>query len=373
MAPQSSSPPRSESRRYEGMPGSMGTTSSMMAPRPISPVAVALPPPRPEPAPAAPVEIPAPTPLPPPVPPGHIIFSMGNDAIVATVTSSRATGMSYFALDVRLGVIATAIGAPQVRDLNRLIASLPQQNSQQPRTGKPVAGKSPTPTLDLQVQVRGVVVMVLLDSAADVTLETFYAHPLSAVPATAHLRVHLDGLVGGTRIGDAPLHISLRSLAAPASKFVLNDLSVFVHDGRRGYSPLLITDAHLGTQYTAASTFPSFDVVDWTSMAHDHPRLSPWRTRVPQSAARAALPPAAIATLKDNGRTVALDLLPLRVFVDLRVVERVLAFVTSLGLSEQKTVVVDDEDEETPPATPRASDTRRLLDDLDDRQAPPVR
>ncbi|KZV84269.1 hypothetical protein EXIGLDRAFT_727477, partial [Exidia glandulosa HHB12029] len=345
------------------------------------------PPPAPPLAPApaaAPVQPPIPT-LPPPSSPlpnepvekpPHTLVTLGADPLVVTVTTSRATGLAHLALDVKLGVIAGSIGAQHLRALLKLADALPPAPSKPSSRG----GSTPpstAPEFDIQAHIRGAVFLVLLEDTS--ALDDFYRRPLSAVPSCAHIRVHLDAL-------DASLHtVSSLGLAASSAsvtlppkggkrvlKVSLADLSLFTYSSSDGgYAPLVITDSHLPTQYAASATFPSFDVADWTLAASKtpHPRLAQWRAKPgPATGARRVAAPA--ASLHLEGQLADVEIAPLRVFLDLRTLESVLAFSKALDLVKSDARESDDSDEEdTPPATPRASDARRLLEDLDAQTA----
>ncbi|EJD44143.1 hypothetical protein AURDEDRAFT_185172 [Auricularia subglabra TFB-10046 SS5] len=339
---------------------------------PPQPVATSIPsipipqrvsPPTPPPAASPPATTPAPE------RPLFKLLSLGTDPLVLTVTTARSTGLAHFALDAKLGVVSGIIGAPQLRALLKLADSLPPAPS---KPSSPTPSPKPAPALDVHAHIRGIVFLVLLDSAA-VNIDDFHRHPLSAAPASTHLRVHLEGLDASLNtVSSLGLASSSVSVAAPTTTakrvftLALSDASVFAHAAARGYAPLLLTDAHLPAQYPAGATFPSFDTADWTGAGAGtpHPRIAQWRVK--PAAKRPGAPATLALGVHVEGQIAEVELAPLRVFVDLRVVESVLGFTKSLGLEGRSNGEDDDEDEETPPATPRASDqTHRLLDDLD--------
>ncbi|KAH7103957.1 hypothetical protein BKA62DRAFT_695150 [Auriculariales sp. MPI-PUGE-AT-0066] len=358
-------------RLYDGMPGTF-TASPVIETRrpPASGPSATSPPPVNAPPIIIPITQPAssePLSQSPQTPPGQVLLSMAHDAVVVTITSSRATGMSYFAVDVRVGTVAVAINSPQARLLSQILAALPQVTGSTARTANDSSQSNTMPTIDLRAQMRAIVIIVDLNSLPHRWRDTFYAHPLSTVPSTSHLRVHIDALEGTLRVGGMATRTPGATAIQP--KFTLADLSVFHHDGRDGYMPLLVTDPHLVTQYTSASVFPTIDVANWTATtaATPHPRLAQWRTRAPVNSAKSASRPAVAITMKDAFKSVSvdIDLLPVRIFVDLRMVESLRVFISALDFGDSRPKEEGEEDDDTPPATPRASDHRRVLYDLD--------
>ncbi|KAF7304826.1 GP-PDE domain-containing protein [Mycena kentingensis (nom. inval.)] len=313
---------------------------------------------------------------------------------------SRGPTPEVMRLSVEVGTIGCALRAWHIQELlevsEALANALPPSK---PTTPTPNSGS----TMDLQVQLRGVALLLLpplRGEGESEALAEFFSRPL--VPprsAQSYVRIHLETL----RASMSPLPAGMEPMSLA---FSIADVSALVfHPTPSGATasaaPLLITDPHLHTQYSTShphfdsptelgqAALPNFSVVDWTDPREQTTgsKLSHWRTKpAPQrrperrgdaEASKAESLLALDLTLRrttDKHRRVTTDveltIVPLHFFVDLGHVAPLRDFLDELSSTRTAAVSRTAElsgDDDTPPATPQARKNtgQTVLDDLD--------
>ncbi|TFK76391.1 hypothetical protein BDN72DRAFT_785226 [Pluteus cervinus] len=247
-------------------------------------------------------------------------------------------------------------------------------------------------------------------------LDGFFARPLTPPKISqGYFRLHLDGLILEALIppaDDSPRPSAKRSAPSSLTTFsvILHDLSFFlfraVQDDETWAIPILITDPHLPAQYSSHHVpisfpiqpnyypqLPVFDVLDWTHEQHRSlgTKLSAWRTRPkiknskngPESPSDSTPQPNAVSVKvvqkaassksSDTGSSMNIDvkIAPIQLLVDLGSllednVLRACAEEANLagpsradvGVGKASDTDFTDEEDLTPPTTPRAQMTR---------------
>ncbi|GMK55469.1 hypothetical protein CspeluHIS016_0205250 [Cutaneotrichosporon spelunceum] len=288
-------------------------------------------------------------------------------------------------IDVSVGMIAAALLPSHtgfLLSLAQAVLALPGSRSPSPspaNIGPPIA----QPKFDAQVHVKGLYVSLVYDLSKtsdeyDRLVEQYFSRPASVYLPIGHLRLKLEDI---DAVYAAPAMLSRpvrkqassrrRSTAGPkgaALNFSVSTVSVFEYlasaesgddEPPGGTFPVLIFDANLPKQYelppgapsgllstnsrTPAnlSAFPHFDSVDWRNAGLQKPGTEKaWRVRprskgILRGGAVASPEPAtaaiAISKEMDGSEPANVQLLPVHVFLDLSLVERLLPLLCSLA------------------------------------------
>jgi len=254
--------------------------------------------------------------------PEETTVSFGSDPIVIRLTtpppSESRPGQQRVEkrdeslhLSVTTGVLSFALGARHIQSLTELVAILGSISPTSPSPPK-FRGTTPAPSLlprlNVSVQIRGVVGLLLLSKEPSYELARvgFFHHQLIP-PKLPHgyLRIHADGISASFSqlpgVGRNGRHTS--GMTKVDTSLTTADLTVFLFEPNGSSpgsdhtaSPILITDPNILTQYTSSHAHPAnqhnpypicpaFDVSDWTSAANKSttPKPSHWRARVPQN------------------------------------------------------------------------------------------
>ncbi|KAJ6547632.1 hypothetical protein B0H19DRAFT_1221605 [Mycena capillaripes] len=364
-----------------------------------------------------------------PISTSEVILSFGLDPIVIrlqTPTPQRlepplagetiSTATEVIKLSVEVGTIGCALRAWHIKgvmDLLDVVArsltteslSSPTPSGAQRPTGTP-PHNGQSPGLNVQIKLRGVVILVLPAPSPG----TPAAH--SPRLSQSYLRVHLENMSASM----FSTHSSSTSADGDAFTFSLGEVSAFVfhqpttEDTGLSASPLLITDHQLYTQYPPLhlhpdstdqhdpAPLPSFELSDWTDAKHKSHgmKVSHWRTKVkpkydklrresqtgPTSPTQHSAPttsqsvlhPAISLTAKRSvskrrspvSTAVEVVVEPLHVFLDLdHASPGILAFLDELTNRQEPPEAEgahndfssEDSDEHTPPASPRSRKT----------------
>ncbi|KAH7889362.1 hypothetical protein F5I97DRAFT_1940745 [Phlebopus sp. FC_14] len=231
------------------------------------------------------------------------------DADSASV--AKPAEKEVFQLSVTMGAIACALRARQIRMLLDLVDVCGSNFSTRPSV--PHRGDSPSTSLvalglQADVTVRALVLLVFMEpeKGESCSLNAYFEHPLipPRLPYT-YVRLILDSLAGSMKVfglSIASTHTSPFFQESPpaSATVVLSDLSLFAFhavssvDDPHIAAPILITDHHLPTLYTAHPHRPSltserpadvrlpiFDVLDWTNVKYNgnSAKLSTWRSK----------------------------------------------------------------------------------------------
>ncbi|OSX65316.1 hypothetical protein POSPLADRAFT_1134429 [Postia placenta MAD-698-R-SB12] len=345
-----------------------------------------------------------------------IISHTSEPIVLQLSTPSRHANEEKLRISVRVGVIACALRARHIRsilDIAQIWSSHhPSAASQRSPSTLQQGPSSLFDSLEADLRIRGAVLLLLPASLRErrladdrARLAEFFSHPV--VPPKlpyGFVRVHIDELRMST---------ASHSSGATSVTVTLSELSVFAFTASTESaipgggadvvdlhaSPILITDPHLPSQYpsqhihpstepatTHHSSLPTFDVIDWTVLARQSntAKLSLWRTRAPQYSSRHVSssvshtsghsPPVIPA---DEGKaTVEIDFAPLHAFVDSGLIlaryahndrSETLAFIDEITESsgagpetqphkeESEGGADSEEEDDTPPGTPRAA------------------
>ncbi|KAF9814906.1 hypothetical protein IEO21_04850 [Rhodonia placenta] len=345
-----------------------------------------------------------------------IISHTSEPIVLQLSTPSRHANEEKLRVSVRVGVIACALRARHIRsilDIAQIWSSHhPSAASQRSPSTLQQGPSSLFDSLEADLRIRGAVLLLLPASLRErrladdrARLAEFFSHPV--VPPKlpyGFVRVHIDELRMST---------ASHSSGATSVTVTLSELSVFAFTASTESaipgggadvvdlhaSPILITDPHLPSQYpsqhihpstepatTHHSSLPTFDVIDWTVLARQSntAKLSLWRTRAPQYSSRHVSssvshtsghsPPVIPA---DEGKaTVEIDFAPLHAFVDSGLIlaryahnerSETLAFIDEITESsgagpetqphkeESEGGADSEEEDDTPPGTPRAA------------------
>ncbi|QRW18380.1 autophagy-related protein 2 [Rhizoctonia solani] len=199
------------------------------------------------------------------------------------------------------------------------------------------------PVFEGSGRIRGVVLALLLENTRsssfarhqpDTEISEFFRKPTRSL-STPHFRARIDTI--------EPSFDSSGSLSA-----YVGEISVFHMQGGPNPSsrPLLIADPNLDTQYSINTNAPMLDVVDWTKPSS--------QTGPPRS------------LLGEFEGDVEVGILPLHLFLDLKVLEDAIAFGNSIGSTVPDYVNDENDleaDDSTPPTTPR--NYRSVADDME--------
>ncbi|BEJ01025.1 hypothetical protein CcaverHIS631_0508820 [Cutaneotrichosporon cavernicola] len=288
-------------------------------------------------------------------------------------------------IDVSVGMIAAALLPSHTGFLLSLAqAALAQAGSGQPSA--PPANIDPPivqPKFDAEVRIKGLYVSLaydLSDPSAEYSdlVEQYFLRPASVYLPIGHLRVKLEDMVA-TYAVPAALNRPVRKQTSSrrrstagtrgaALNISVSTVSVFEYlasaesgddEPPGGTFPVLIFDANLPKQYelppgapssllstnsrTPANltAFPQFDSVDWRNAGLQKPGTEKaWRVRPrnkgilrggPVASPEPAAAAIAIRKDMDDREPANVELLPVHVFVDLSLVERLLPFLCSLA------------------------------------------
>ncbi|KAG9127181.1 autophagy- protein 2 [Ceratobasidium sp. 392] len=263
-----------------------------------------------------------------------------------------------FTITATMGYIACAMRPLDVGSILRALALVQPVPSSAPIPVRPQPdSKRFSPTFEGSGRIRGMVIALLLDNLRSPTylrsqLETeiseFFRNPTQPLLAP-HFRTRIDSIEPSLNAsGDLRVNI--------------NEISAFRMQGGPNASaaPILISDPNLDSQYTVTTNAPMFDIVDWTrsSALVGPPKISAWRLRaIPGHKPKASTGPTAAIQVKmtRNGGS-NISVLPLHVFLDLKVLEDAISF--SYGIGSTSLDILSDETEpgaedNTPPSTPQ--------------------
>jgi len=215
-------------------------------------------------------------------------------------------------LSVTMGVLSFSLGARHIQSLTELVATLgsisPTSPPPPPKSRGTTLAPSLLPRLNMSVHIRGVVSLLLLskEPSYELTRVGFFHHPLIP-PKLPHgyLRIYADGISASfsqpSGVGRGGRSTS--GMTKVDASLKTTDLTVFLFEpsgpspgSDHTASPILITDPNILSQYTSSHAHPanqhnpypnspSFDVLDWTSVANKStaPKPSHWRARIPQN------------------------------------------------------------------------------------------
>ncbi|KAI5899365.1 uncharacterized protein SCHCODRAFT_02483354 [Schizophyllum commune H4-8] len=311
------------------------------------------------------------------------ILSFDSEPICLTLTTPPPTenGPQVLQLSISIGLLSCAIRAWQICGITECAArwasyhppSPPPAPTTAPASSSKAAASPLFPSIAVQFEMRGVVLLVLPSGPAP--LDAFHAKPL-VPPSLPHgfLRLHLDTLKASAAIDTKSVSSSL----------TLSDMSVFSFipsmTGEQQARPILIVDPNATAQYSSAHIHPQsgavpelpiFEVPNWPINAG--PRVSAWRTKnknkqavegikVSAIMARASLQLGAKEKQAKNDSNVAVTFAPLSLFVDLDALhlDSITKFVEEMSSSTPSPRPAtgeagygSDSDGETPPATPK--------------------
>lgn len=277
-----------------------------------------------------PASAPAPAPSPATGGPSNTRSSDGSRASRRRGSSARVVE-DKFRVNVDVGVVALAFDARHVRNILDIadIWALHSPPSVRPSSSDSIAaaGQPTIPALDVQLRLRGFVLVLLSPSSTPSQTDTrglsdFFARPL-VPPKMPHgyVRAHLEELSISASVSPAPAergdfvcgrdHRRTSKLRSESNvnlsvNLILTDLSVFAFLLRPNFDspgsppelyayPIIITDPNLRSQYPRDHSntpspdvhntlMPTFEVVDWTdpSRRSASAKLSIWRSKATQ-------------------------------------------------------------------------------------------
>ncbi|KAG8688039.1 autophagy- protein 2, partial [Ceratobasidium sp. 423] len=294
------------------------------------------------------------------------IASRPRDATPVATTSVRQRSPK-FSVDAKMGYLACALRPIDVGSILRALALItPPTNPSDDRPPPRQETKKGMPVFEGSGRIRGVVLALVLENSQsplfsrqqlDAEMSEFFRQPTHFL-STPHFRARIDMI--------EPFFGAAGDLRAQ-----VGEISLFHVQGGPNISssPLLIADPNLDTQYPINMNAPVFDIIDWTkpSLQTGPPKISSWRVRaLPGQKPKASGPPTAISVKANKGGDIDIVVLPLHVFLDLKVLEDAVAFSNGIGstapdfVSDENDFVVDDT---TPPTTPRGF--RSVADDME--------
>ncbi|CAE6364266.1 unnamed protein product [Rhizoctonia solani] len=262
-----------------------------------------------------------------------------------------------FSVEAKMGYLACALRPIDVGSILRALALVtPPASPTNDRPPPRQETRKGMPTFEGSGRIRGVVLAILLEGPwsspfsrhqLDAEISEFFRQPTRSL-STPHFRARIDTI--------EPSFDSSGNLSA-----YVGDVSVFHMQGGPNPSsrPVLITDPNLDTQYSINTNAPMFDVVDWTkpSSQTGAPKISAWRVRaLPGQKPKVSGLPIAITVKASKGGDTEIGVLPLHVFLDLKVLEDAIAFSNSIGSTAPDYVNDENDleaDDATPPTTPR--------------------
>lgn len=273
-----------------------------------------------------------------------------------------------FSINGAMGYVACALRPIDVGSILRALALIKPSPSATPDSAPPrQEPKKSMPTFEGAGRIRGIVVVLLLERLHSPTysraqLETelsgFFKHPTQSL-STPHFRARIDLIEPSfSASGDIRVNVS--------------ELSIFRMQGGHNAlaSPMLICDPNLDSQYSASTNVPVFDIVDWTKPASHAgpPKISAWRLRaIPGQKPKASGGPGlAIRMHMEKSGVIDVAILPLHVFLDLRLLEDAVSFAYGVGSIGPEMTSEEEEpevDHSTPPSTPRF--VRSVADDME--------
>ncbi|CAE6515684.1 unnamed protein product [Rhizoctonia solani] len=272
-----------------------------------------------------------------------------------------------FSVDAKMGYLTCALRPIDVGSILRaLTLVVPPTKPTNDRSPPRQDTRKGMPVFEGSGRIRGVVLVLLLEHARsplvsrqqlDTEMSEFFRQPTHSL-STPHLRARIDT-------------IELSFDAAGDLRAQVGEISVFHMQGgpKPSSSPLLIADPNLDAQYPITMNAPAFEIVDWTKPALQAgpPKISAWRVRsLPGQKLKASGSPIAITVKANKGGDIEVGVLPLHVFLDLKVIEDVIVFGYGVGSTTPDLIADEDEfevDDATPPTTPRGF--RSIADDLE--------
>ncbi|KAF8676906.1 Autophagy-related protein 2 CAD motif [Rhizoctonia solani] len=289
------------------------------------------------------------------------IVSSGPSAPAARQRSPK------FSVEAKMGYLACALRPIDVGSILRALTLVtpPASSTNNQPTPRQETRKG-MPVFEGSGRIRGVVLALLLENTRsssfarhqpDTEISEFFRKPTRSL-STPHFRARIDTI--------EPSFDSSGSLSA-----YVGEISVFHMQGGPNPSsrPLLIADPNLDTQYSINTNAPMLDVVDWTkpSSQTGPPKISAWRVRaLPGQKPKASGSPIAITVKANKEGDVEVGILPLHLFLDLKVLEDAIAFGNSIGSTVPDYVNDENDleaDDSTPPTTPR--NYRSVADDME--------
>ncbi|KAH7341314.1 hypothetical protein B0J17DRAFT_593970 [Rhizoctonia solani] len=284
----------------------------------------------------------------------------------STVIAARQRSPK-FSVDAKMGYLACALRPIDVRSiLGALALVAPQTNRTNDQFPSRQETKKGMPVFEGSGRIRGVVLALLLENPQspsfsrqqlDAEMSEFFRHPTHPL-STLHFRARVDLIEPSfNAAGD------LRARVGETSLFHVQGGS------NPASSPILIADPNLDAQYPVNMNAPVFDIVDWTKpeLQVGHPKISSWRIRaLPGQKLKASGSPIVIDLKANKGGDIEVGVLPLHIFLDLKVLEDAIAFGNGIGstapdfATEENDFEVEDT---TPPTTPRGF--RSVADDME--------
>ncbi|CAE6431927.1 unnamed protein product [Rhizoctonia solani] len=285
----------------------------------------------------------------------------------STATAARPQRSPKFSVDAKMGYLACALRPIDVRSiLGALNLVVPQNNRTNGQSPPRQETKKGMPVFEGSGRIRGVVLALLLESPQsrsfsreqlDTEMSKFFQQPTLPL-STPHFRARVDSI--------EPSFDAAGDLRAQ-----VGEISLFHVQGgpNPASSPILIADPNLDAQYPVNMNAPVFDIMDWTKPALQagHPKISSWRVRaLPGQKLKASGSPIVIDLKANKSGDIEVGVLPLHVFLDLKVLEDAIAFGNGIGSTAPDLVVEENDfevDDATPPTTPRG--LHSVADDME--------
>lgn len=263
-----------------------------------------------------------------------------------------------FSVNATMGYLACALRPIDIGSILRaLVLIKPPPSAADNHPSPRQDNKKGAPIFEGSGRIRGVVLALLLEdirgpvcsrSQLEAEMVEFFKHPTHSL-STPHFRTKIDLIEPSfNAAGDLRVHVG--------------EVSVFRMQGGPNPSatPMLIADPNLDSQYAINTNVPVFDIVDWTKPTSHAgpPKISAWRLRaIPGQKPKPSVgPTTAVRVEVDKGGNIDIVILPLHVFLDLKVLEDAISFGNGIGsiapdfVSEENEYEVADS---TPPTTPR--------------------
>ncbi|CAE6462680.1 unnamed protein product [Rhizoctonia solani] len=285
----------------------------------------------------------------------------------STATAARPQRSPKFSVDAKMGYLACALRPIDVRSiLGALNLVAPQNNRTNGQSPPRQETKKGMPVFEGSGRIRGVVLALLLENPQspsfsrqqlDTEMSKFFQQPTLPL-STPHFRARVDSIEPSFN-------------AAGDLRAQVGEISLFHVQGgpNPASSPILIADPNLDAQYPVNMNAPVFDIMDWTKPALQagHPKISSWRVRaLPGQKLKASGSPIVIDLKANKSGDIEVGVLPLHVFLDLKVLEDAIAFGNSIGSTGPDFVAEENDsevDDATPPTTPRG--LHSVADDME--------
>lgn len=289
-------------------------------------------------------------------------IASANEEQEMTENDSSRTKIDKIKVTLDVSPIGIALEPRQVRNLVLLSAALSARNSAKDNTHSP--GPMPLSiTVDFTASFKAITVLALRPTQSSTVLmpqtrllDGFFSHPASMTYLPlSNVRIHLENLQVNSPFVLGSGHMSKlnpaseRIVPAQAIHAQIHDFSIFVFtettDGNILACPFMISDQNLLAQYDQNVEYPSFDVLDWTSRSELNRTfgITRWRARaVPlhrkaneTAPSHPSPPPPCIDVCMSFGPSSSedactIDIIPLHVFVDTDIIERVIEFVNAI-------------------------------------------